>query len=336
MRVVAVGEVMMRLMTQEHKRLFQTNTLKFLFSGTGVNVLSGLFHLGEDVALATTLPDNVVGLSASAAIRKLGISDAHVNYHGNHIGIYILEPGTGNRATHVTYLNRVESSFGVTDVSNYDIDATLAGADLLHLCGITLALNERTRAIALAFAKRAKELGIKVFFDCNYRASLWENQLAARAVYEELLACADIVSANWKDADLLLGLTVDDALTGDARKLALMEKMQATFGIAVLFGTIRTTNELTGQKYLRGYILDQEGYLESKDYGLTIYDRVGGGDAFAACALHALHTDMTRRERVEFATVGGVLGHTTYGDSPVTTKAEIEAYLAEGPQEITR
>ena len=336
MRVVAVGEVMMRLMTQEHKRLFQTNTLKLLFSGTGVNVLSGLYHLGEEVALATTLPDNVVGMAASAAIRKLGITDEHIKYNGNHMGIYILEPGTGNRATHVTYLNRAESSFGVTDVANYDVDAILAGADLVHLCGITLALNAQTRALALKFAKRAKELGVKLVFDCNYRASLWENQAAARGVYEEILGYADIVSANWKDADLLLGLTVDEKLTGDERKIALIQKMQEKFSIEVIFGTVRSENPVTGQKFLQGYILDAAGYTESKPYGLTIYDRVGGGDAFAACAIHALHTDMTPLERVEFATVGGVLGHTTYGDSPVSTKAEILSYLKNGPEEITR
>lgn len=336
MKVVAVGEVMMRLMTQEHKRLFQTNTLKYLFSGTGVNVLSGLYQLGEDVSLATVLPDNVVGVSASAAIRKLGINDEHIVYRGDHIGIYILEPGTGNRATHVTYLNRVESSFGKANISEYDIDTILEGVDVLHLCGISLALNETTREVVLSFARRAKELGVKVFFDCNYRESLWENQAEARSIYEEVLQLADIVSANWKDAELLLRLAVDATSTGDVRNIALMQKMKDTFDIEAIFGTIRLEDEVVGRKYLKGYLLDDEGYVESKAYELTIFDRVGGGDAYAASMLHALVQPISREEKVTFATVGGVLGHTTYGDSPVTSKQEILDFIEHGPREIRR
>ena len=60
MKILAFGEVMMRMMPSDYKTLTQVNELEFLFTGTGVNILSGLYQMGEDVSLLTRLPDNAV------------------------------------------------------------------------------------------------------------------------------------------------------------------------------------------------------------------------------------------------------------------------------------
>ena len=173
MKILAFGEVMMRMMPSDYKTLTQVNELEFLFTGTGVNILSGLYQMGEDVSLLTRLPDNAVGKAASANIRKLGINDHYIVYGDNHIGIYFLEKGIGNRASQVTYLNRKDSSFGHSQLSDYDLSC-LDGQDALHICGISLAMNNNVREVAFKLAKEAKRRGIKVIFDCNFRPSLWK------------------------------------------------------------------------------------------------------------------------------------------------------------------
>lgn len=324
MKIVAFGEVMMRLMCEQYKLLNQSDVFHAQYTGTGVNICSGLSQMGQDCYIATTLPDNHVGKAAAGALRKLGIHDDFISYKGNHIGIYFLEQGIGNRASYVTYLNRKDSAFGLSNVADYDIDALLCGMDALHICGIALAMSEHSRQCALAFAKAAKQKGIKVLFDCNYRPSLWEgSEQDPHRIYQEMASLSDVLFASEKDAEQL-GIAVNrdpESILADIRQ---------TFGVDVVFGTKRNDDTYCG------YLVDQHGYVESKRYPLTIYDRIGGGDAFAAGAIYGYFHLRDRLDRIDFATVAGVLGHTTYGDSFVLTLSDIERFRKFGPEDIIR
>lgn len=155
MKILAFGEVMMRLTPPEYKMIEQTNTLDLSFNGTGVNILSGLARFGYDASLITQLPDNHVGKAASGFLRRLRIDDSMIGYNGDHIGLYFLEMGYGNRPSQVTYLNRLNSSFGESTMKDYDIDAAVEMSDIIHICGITLSLGEGTREAAVELAKKA-------------------------------------------------------------------------------------------------------------------------------------------------------------------------------------
>lgn len=110
-RIVAFGEVMMRLQVPGHELLSQANTLQYSFSGTGVNVASAMTKLGHHGYLVTMLPDNPLGDSAISALQGLGIGRNYISRGGKYMGMYFLENGFGQRASRVTYSNRLESSF---------------------------------------------------------------------------------------------------------------------------------------------------------------------------------------------------------------------------------
>lgn len=331
MKVLAFGEVMMRMMPSDYKTLTQVNELEFLFTGTGVNILSGLYQMGEDVSLLTRLPDNAVGKAASANMRKLGIHDDYLVYGDNHIGIYFLEKGIGNRASQVTYLNRKESSFGLSQLSDYDLSC-LEGQDAIHICGISLAMNKNVRETAFALVKAAKEKGIKVIFDCNFRPSLWENtkQEEIQAIYEDMLMLADVVFAGYKDATLLLNMNVDQNLPFEKQLESLLKQMCYRYHIEAILGTIRKDETISG------YMMKEDQFTITFPYQLTVYDRVGGGDGFAAGAIHGYLHHMNSQELVHYATVSGVLAHTTYGDSPIVTKEQILDFIENGTTDIKR
>lgn len=335
MKILAFGEVMMRMMPPNYKTLTQTDTLEFLFTGTGMNILSGLYQMGDQGYLATRLPDNSVGKAASAHMRKLGIHDDYVNYGDNHIGIYFLEQGIGNRASQVTYLNRKDSSFGLSQVSDYDFDC-LNDMDALHICGISLALNDRLRDIAFSFAKEAKKRNVKVIFDCNFRPSLWihSNNDQIKRIYEEMFYLADMVFAGIKDAKLLLQKTVDESLPFDQQLSYIFQSICREYHIEAIFGTIR--NMKSSQQYLSGYMVQKDSFIKSQEYELTVYDRVGGGDGFAAGAIHGYFHHMEQQELIEYATCSGVLAHTTYGDSPILHKDNIIDFIKHGKIDIKR
>ncbi|MFV0396009.1 MAG: sugar kinase [Coprobacillaceae bacterium] len=336
MKILAFGEVMMRLMPPDYKRLTQTNHLEYLFSGTGVNVLSGLYQMGDQPYFTTVLPDNAVGNAAAAHIRKLGIRDDFISYKGDHIGIYVLEKGLGNRPSQVTYLNRKESSFGKSNISNYDIDSILEGMEAIHICGISLAISHEVREVAYQFAKKAKEKGLKIIFDCNFRSSLWneEEKKQVKDIYEKMLYLADVVFAGYKDATLLLNMPVDKELAYIEQIRNVLQDMCSKYNIEIIFGTNREHRK--GKDYIQGYYVTATEGLITELYPLTIYDRVGGGDGFAVGAIHAYMHNYEEEKMIEFATLSGVLAHTTYGDSPIVSKAEILNIIENGYCDIQR
>lgn len=104
------------------------------------------------------------------------------------MGMYFLENGFGQRASRVTYSNRLESSFNTASLSDYDMDMISESTDIIHFCGITLAMAETVRESMKVLARKVKEKGGTVCFDCNYRPSLWEGGYAdAKTHYEEML-----------------------------------------------------------------------------------------------------------------------------------------------------
>lgn len=78
-KIAAFGEVMMRLQVPGYELLSQANTLKYSFSGTGVNVAAALSHLGHEGLLISTLPENSVGDAALSYIQKLGVQTSLVS-----------------------------------------------------------------------------------------------------------------------------------------------------------------------------------------------------------------------------------------------------------------
>ncbi|EGT5090103.1 sugar kinase, partial [Clostridioides difficile] len=172
MNILAFGEIMMRLSVPDYKFLTQTNELNYVITGTGLNILSGLKNFGYNTYMLTKLPNNNVGKASSANIRKLGVKDDFITYGGNHIGVYFLESGYGERPSEVTYLNRLNSSFCESKLQDYDINKCLEGMDVVHICGIAMQLTDSVKEIALELARKSYEKGIKVFFDFNFRQSL--------------------------------------------------------------------------------------------------------------------------------------------------------------------
>lgn len=326
MKILAFGEVMMRLMPSNYKKLQQVDSLEYLFTGTGVNVLSGLHQMGEEVYLTTVLPNNAVGKAACSKLQMLGINDSFIQYKGDHIGIYILETGFGKRASQVTYLNRKDSSFGLSTITDYNFSC-LEEMDALCICGISLAISKNLREVTLQFIREAKKRNIKVIFDCNFRSSLWneEDRHNVKDIYQEVLYQADIVFAGYKDATLLLEMEVDSSLTIKEQTISLLQQMCKKYTIDTVFGTTRFHEE---KQYLQGYQITKDSATFSKKHVLDIYDRVGGGDGFASGAIYGYLHKLPKQELVEYATMSGVLAHTTYGDSPIVSKEEIlEAML---------
>ncbi|WP_217587531.1 sugar kinase [Lentibacillus saliphilus] len=335
-RIKAFGEVMMRLEAPDYLKLEQARSLNVLYSGTGVNILSALSRFGHQTSLITKLPDNSVGDAAVAYIRSLGISTSDIVRGGAYIGKYFLEKGFHVRNSKVTYSNRKESSFCTSVLSEYDLENTLQDTAMVHFCGIILSISEQMRYNALYAAEKAKQLGSYVVFDFNYRPKLWENNDAqAKACYEQMLEHVDVCFMTEKDALYILQMGEKDQTDRKQQLEAVMPLVSQRYHIPVIAGTIRDKTS-DGTDCIQGYLYHDGDFYYSETYDYETLERVGSGDAYASGILHGLIRDLSPEDTVEFATAASVLAHTTYGDSPVCSEAEIWSLVNNKDVEMER
>lgn len=321
--IAAFGEVVMRLQVPGHELLTQANTLNYSFSGTGVNVTSALARFGHTGYLVSTLPKNALGDAAVSYLQKLGISQSFINRSGDYLRMYFLENGFGARASRVTNSNRQDTSFNIAQGETYDFEKIAKEIDIVHFCGITLAMNDHVRQSMNSFAKAVKENGGTVVFDCNFRPALWgENGYRkAKPYYEGMLHLADIVMMNEKDAKFILGMETKEA-ERKAQLIDLIPRVAAEYNISVIAGTHRSINSDTTHS-LRGFLYKDKSFTFSDSLTFPVLDRIGAGDAFTTGIVHGEIKEYSPEKTVSFAVTAGMLAHTVVGDTPMSTENDI-------------
>ncbi|NIJ39566.1 2-dehydro-3-deoxygluconokinase [Sphingopyxis panaciterrae] len=328
-RLVFFGELLIRLTAPGNELLMQSPSFALHVGGAEANVAIGLAHLGHDCAMVGRVPDNALGRGAVAAVRGAGVDCAAVASGPGRMGLYFLSVGAGLRASEIVY-DRAGSSFAASGAADYDWDALLAGAGLLHLSGITSALGARSAEAALAAARTAKRLGVPVSFDGNYRAMLWEAwDSDPRAILSELIGAADILFGNHRDLSLVLGreFSGDGA---DRRREAAEAGFAAFPNLCLIASTARHTATADHHRIAARVDLRASAHQTDEVDVTGIVDRIGAGDAFAAGVLHAWRTGGDARAMAETGLALTCLKHSLPGDASRFGAADIAAFHAGG------
>lgn len=329
MRLLAFGEIMLRLSPPGRELLLQTPRLDVWVAGAEANVATALARLGHDVGFVSRVPDNDLGRAAITTLRGHGVDTAGIQLAGERMGLYFVTSGAGLRATEVVY-DRAHSAFAQAPADAWDWPALLTGADRLHLSGITPALGPVSAAAAIAAAAAASAAGVPVSFDGNYRAKLWERWDAdPRAILCELVGHADLLFGNHRDIALLLGR--DFAGDGeDRRREAALAAFDAFPRLRAIASTARHVEHVDLHR-LSARVDTREGRAQTDELVVAgIVDRIGAGDAFAAGVLHAERTggDAAAMARTGLALTA--LKHSLPGDASLFRQADLDAYLAGG------
>lgn len=335
-RIMVFGEVMMRLQVPGYELLSQANTLNYSFSGTGVNVGSALARFGHESFLATRLPDNAIGDAAVSYIHKLGLSTAYTIRGGKYLGMYFLENGFGSRPGRVTYTNRQESSFNTAPATCYDYHSMAREIELIHFCGISLAMNDAIRDHMFNLARAVKNCGGRIVFDCNYRPAHWGagGYEKAKPYYEEMLSLADVVLMNEKDAIHILGMPAT-AATRKEQAINLLPEVARHYDVGLIAGTHRSIHP-DNTHSLEAFLYKQDQFFFSDPLNFAVYDRIGAGDAFASGIIHGELAMLPPDRAVQFAATAAMLAHTIVGDTPMSTVQEIERAMTETAGDVIR
>ena len=202
---LSFGEIMLRLKTPGHERFFQSPSFEATFGGGEANVAVALANYGLDAGFISALPDNEIGESAIRELRKFGVNAQHVNRSGNRVGIYYLEAGANQRPSKVVY-DRAGSSICDAQPGDFDWQKIFNGAKWLHITGITPALSKSAADLSLEAVKAAKQAGVTVSCDFNFRGKLWKWGKTAPEVMTDLVKFVDVGIANEEDCQKSLGI----------------------------------------------------------------------------------------------------------------------------------
>ncbi len=336
-RVVCFGELLLRLGAPGHQLLLQSPQLEVHAGGAEANVAASLAHFGHDVAMLSTVADNPLGHAATGELRRHGVDTRAVRRVDGRMGLYFLTTGAIHRPSEVVY-DRADSAFALAPATAYDWPRLLEGAQWLHLSGISPALGANVAATTLAAARAARERGIQVSFDGNYRPRLWQRwQGDAAGILRELFACADLVFADHRDIAVVLGQSFEQPSLAERVNAAAQQAFAAFPQLRWMACTQRIAHSVDHHS-LGAMLLDRAGgcaVAPSEDL-TPIIDRIGGGDAFAAGVLHGLIAGWDAQTTVRFGLAAGCLKHSIPGDFNPVSVADVQALAGEARFDVRR
>lgn len=331
-KIITFGEIMLRLSPENNERFTQCHEFEAVYGGGEANTAVSLANFGVDCGFVTKLPEHSIGQSAVNSLRQYGVDISNIVRGGDQIGIYFLEKKTSQRPTNVIY-NRSGSAIALAEESDFDWDKIFKDATWFHFSGITPAISDNMAKITLAACKAAKEKGLTISCDLNYRSKLWSSEKANK-VMSELCPYVDICIANEDDA---VGIFSMDASKSDKEKNAyIAEELTKHFPFKMVASVWRTETSITTFK-LQSMIYTEGKAYYSKEYFMNILDYIGAGDAYCAGIIYSIINNFDPQKTVEFANAASCLKHTVSGDFNLVTVDEVMklAFSASG-NEVSR
>lgn len=329
-KFITIGEIMLRLTPPNYEKIRMTTSFEASYGGSEANIALSLANLGVDSTFFSVVPNNSLGKSA---IRMLRSNDVHCTpvilstpeeTPTHRLGSYYLETGYGIRPSKVIY-DRQNSAITEYDFSKVNLHSLFEGFTWLHLSGITPALAPNCRELIMNCLKTAKEMGITVSFDGNFRSKLWTWD-EARDFCTQCLPYVDVLMGIepyhlWKDeADHSKG----DVKDGIPLQLSYEQQDEIFRAFVSRYPNIKCIGRHVRYAHsgtensLKAFLWYEEHTFESRLFTFNILDRVGGGDAFASGLIYAMMHGYRPMDMVNFAVASSVIKHTIRGDANIT------------------
>lgn len=338
--LVALGEVMLRLEPGDG-RIHTARQFTASEGGGEYNVARGLRRcFGLRTTVVTALADNPVGRLVEDLMLQGGVDQSHVRWMpydgvGRKLrnGLNFTERGYGVRAA-LGCSDRGQTAISQLKPGDVDWRGIFGkeGARWFHTGGIYCALSDHAPQVALEAMKAAKEAGAVVSFDLNYRDSLWKalgGSAQGQEVNRKIAPLVDVMFGNEEDYSAALGFPVESE-DKHLRKLdvaayqAMMERLVQQFpNLSVVAVTLRNARTATVNDWSALCYHKDRCHPSVTREGLEIFDRVGGGDSFAAGLIYGLLDGKDAQFAVDCGAAHGALAMTTPGDTSMATLPEV-------------
>jgi 2-dehydro-3-deoxygluconokinase len=333
--VVTFGETMLRLAPPGFERFLQSPRFVATFGGGEANVAVALAGFGNPARYVTVLPSaNPIADSLLGELGRFSVDTSQVVRGKGRMGVYFVESGANQRPSKVFY-DRDNSAIALAKPGDIEWSKALDGAGWFHITGITPALSQSAADLAMESMRAARDQGLTVSCDLNYRKNLWKYGKPATEVMPELFRLTDVGIANEEDCQAALGIHAEANVNAGhlepEQYRALAEKVLNAYpNLKMLAITLRESKSATHNGW-SACVHDRKQFLLSRHYEIThIVDRVGAGDCFAAGLIFGLLNLESHPEALEFAVAASCLKHSIPGDFARLGRDEVEQLLRSG------
>jgi len=316
-------------------------------SGGEYNVaanLAGAFQM--DTAIASAMVNYPIGNKIRHEVKKMGVKPFYKEFEfdgvrGPNMALVYSDRGQGVRAP-VVFYNRSNEAAALINKDSFDWPQIFSHqVRWFHSGGIFSALGPDIPETIIAGMKEAHKNGAIVSFDLNYRAKLWESlvkkgedpKIKAQAILSKIVENVDVLFGNEEDLQLGLGLKGPDVEKKgklDASSFySMMDQVTKRFtNIKAVATTMREVVSTNKHNWSAVLYYDGKGYL-APTKTLDVYDRVGGGDGFAAGLIYGLLSGKDPQTALNLGWAHGALLTTYPGDTSMANLDLVES-LASG------
>jgi 2-dehydro-3-deoxygluconokinase len=333
--VVTFGETMLRLAPPGFERLMQSPRLVATFGGGEANVAVALAGFGHPARYVTVLPPaNPIADALVGELRRFNVDTSQMARGKGRMGVYYVEGGANQRPSKVSY-DRENSAMALAQLGDIQWTAAFQDAGWFHITGITPALSESAADLAMESIQAARDAGLTVSTDLNFRKNLWKYGKLAQDVMPGLFRLTDIGIGNEEDCQAALGIQAEINVNSGRLELeqyrALAEKVLSAYpNLKMLAITLRESTSAS-QNGWSACLHDGRQFLVSRHYEITnIVDRVGAGDCFAAGLIFGLLNLAGHQEALEFAVAASCLKHSIPGDFSRLGRDEVQQLIRSG------
>jgi 2-dehydro-3-deoxygluconokinase len=318
-------------------------------SGGEYNVAANLADcFGLRTAIVTAMVDYPIGELIAERVRAMGVRAfykhfAHDGVRGPNMAAVYSDRGFGVRAP-VVFYNRSNEAAALLQPGDFDWKQIFAGGvRWFHSGGIFASLSPTTAELIVEGMQAAKAAGAVVSFDLNYREKLWKvsgGAERARSVLSRIVEHVDVLVGNEEDLQKGLGMPGPDVAAASkldpAAFLATIEKVIARFpNIKVVATTLREVHSSNRHSWSAVAWVNGRSYV-APTCELDVWDRVGGGDGFAAGFFYGILAGEPPEEALRLGWAHGALLTTFPGDTTMATLSEVRAFARGGSARIQR
>lgn len=318
-------------------------------SGGEYNVAANLANCFRlRTGMVSAMVDYPIGDLISERVRLMGITPfykyfQHNGVNGPNMATIYSDRGYGVRAP-VVFYNRANEAAAQLKPGDFNWEAIFAGGvRWFHSGGIFASLSATTGELILEAMKAAKNAGAVTSFDLNYRAKLWNiwgGPEHAQSILRRIVENVDVVVGN--EEDLQLGLGIPGPEVAGKSKLdpgtffGMIDHVVAKFpNVKIVATTLREVHSTNRHSWGAVAWINGQSFI-SPTCDLDVYDRVGGGDGFAAGLFFGLLHGESEQEAVNLGWAHGALLTTFPGDTTMATLEQVRAFAKGGSARIQR
>lgn len=333
-KVLSFGEILLRICPDMSEDWVSSNQLPFYVGGAELNVATALALWEVPSAYLSAMPDNAICQSILEYLKAKRVDVSKMKLTGDRLGLYYLPKGKDLKNAGVIY-DRANSSYAALSRGDIDWDAVFDGVSWFHFSAICPAINQEIADLCLDAVIAAKEKGIFVSLDLNFRSKLWKYGKSPIEVMPAMADYCDLIMGNIWAAHNMLGTSLAEPfrevlptypkedLLKQATKTS-QELITRFKNCSYVANTFRFDYKEKGiQYYTTLYV--QDSLTVSNEYvSENILDRVGSGDCFMAGLIYGLYNGKSNQETLAFATAAAYDKLYIPSDATTSTVSDIE------------